>query len=95
MTSPRLKAHAASPPSPAPDPPSAPVINPRAVYGLASAAAVLGLARGTLPREIRLGRLRVAKRAGKYFILGAWLLDWIRGGELTRRTAAAAEGGEG
>ena len=27
----------------------------------------------------------VAKRAGRYFILGRWLIEWIEGGELKRR----------
>jgi hypothetical protein len=70
--------------------PAAPQVAPHvthenAVYGLDSARAALGLAKGCLPREIRLGRLRVAKRAGKYFLLGKWLLAWIESGELRRR----------
>jgi hypothetical protein len=58
------------------------VIEPCAVYGLEEARALLGLSRGTLPREIRLRRLRVSKRAGRYLILGEWLLAWIKGGEV-------------
>jgi hypothetical protein len=27
----------------------------------------------------------VAKRAGRYLILGTWLLEWIEAGELPRR----------
>jgi hypothetical protein len=69
-----------------------PVIRKNAVYTLESARAALGLAKGCLPREIRLGRLRVAKRAGKYLITGCWLMEWIQGGEVTRhRHKAAAE----
>jgi hypothetical protein len=60
------------------------VIVPGAIYSLATAQEALGLAAGTLPREIRLRRLRVSKRAGRYFILGAWLLEWLAGGELQR-----------
>ena len=63
---------------------AAPVIDPRTVYSLDQARHVLGLAKGCLPREIRLGRLRVSKRAGRYLILGAWLLEWIESGELSR-----------
>ena len=63
----------------------APVIHPTAVYSLELARNTLALAKHCLPREIRLGRLRVSKRAGKYLILGAWLLEWIQAGELPRR----------
>jgi len=50
----------------------------------------LELAKNCLPREIRLSRLRVAKRGGKYLILGAWLLEWIEAGELPRRPDTGA-----
>jgi hypothetical protein len=30
--------------------------------------------------------LRIAKRAGKYYILGKWLIEWIEGGEVRRRS---------
>lgn len=66
-------------------------IRPTAVYDLDSARAALALAKGCLPREIRLGRLRASKRAGKYLILGEWLLEWVRTGEVERRPAAAGE----
>jgi hypothetical protein len=65
----------------------APVIRKNAVYNLDQARDTLRLARATLGREIRLGRLRVAKRAGKYLILGSWLLEWIKAGELRRHRA--------
>jgi len=61
------------------------VIVPDAVYTLTTANAALGLARNCLPREIRLGRLRVSRRAGRYFILGRWLLAWIEAGEVVRQ----------
>jgi hypothetical protein len=66
------------------------IIDPRAIYTLESARNALGLAKGCLPREIRLGRLRVAKRAGKYLILGSWLLAWVAEGEVVRRTQVAS-----
>jgi hypothetical protein len=56
------------------------VIHPNAVYTLLTARSALGLAKATLRREIRLRRLRVSKRAGRYYILGEWLLDWLRTG---------------
>jgi hypothetical protein len=77
------------PPPQSPPPPH--VIQPTAVYGLDQARAALGLAKGTLSREIRLGRLRVAQRAGRRFVLGEWLLSWLRAGELPRATPRAAE----
>jgi hypothetical protein len=68
------------------------VIHPDAVYSLESARAALGLARATLRREVRLGRLRVSKRAGRYYLLGAWLLEWLRAGEVRRYLRAAVPG---
>jgi hypothetical protein len=62
-----------------------PVIDPKAVFTIDQARGILRLAKNCLPREIRLGRLRVAKRAGKYLILGQWLLEWVESGELLRR----------
>jgi hypothetical protein len=72
--------------------PAVPVIRPTAVFGLKDAQDVLGLAKSSLPREIRLGRLRAAKRAGKYMILGEWILQWIKAGELPRGGPATGEG---
>jgi hypothetical protein len=63
--------------------PPAPVIDPNAVFGVESAQQALGLRRSTLAREIRLGRLKVSKRGGRYYLLGEWLLDWIRERRLT------------
>jgi hypothetical protein len=60
------------------------VLHPQAVYSFAQARQALGLTKSTLAREVRLKRLRVSKRAGKYFILGIWLLQWIKDGELRR-----------
>jgi hypothetical protein len=65
-------------------------IKPEAVYGLKDAREALGVRPGTLPREIRLGRLRSSKRAGKVFILGEWLLEWLRDGERKRAHHEAA-----
>jgi len=59
-------------------------IMPTAVYDLEAARTALNLTKTTLNRELRLGRLRVAKRAGKYFIVGEWLMQWLQGGEIHR-----------
>jgi hypothetical protein len=64
-------------------------INPAVVYTLASATAALGPAKECLPREVRLGRLQARKRAGRYFILGRWLLDWLATGQPHPRWRAA------
>lgn len=75
------------------------VIEANAVFTLAEARAALGLAKATIGREVRLARLRVSKRGGKYFFLGAWLLEWIEGGEVhrkpRRKPVACAGGCEG
>jgi hypothetical protein len=65
------------------------VVHPRGVYWLDQARAALGLAKGTLSREIRLRRLRVGVRAGKKYVLGAWLLQWLRAGEVRGHGASA------
>ncbi len=59
-------------------------IDPTAVYSVLEAQAALKLKRSTIRRELREGRLRVSKRAGRYFLLGEWLLEWLRGGEIRR-----------
>jgi hypothetical protein len=68
------------------------VIKPTAVYDVEQARAALGLAKGTLGREVRLGRLRVARRAGKTYILGRWLLAWLEAGEVRKPHAAPLNG---
>jgi hypothetical protein len=57
---------------------------------------LLGLPAGTLPREIRLGRLRSAKRAGMRWVKGEWAAQWLEGGEIIkspRREAQAVAAG--
>jgi hypothetical protein len=58
---------------------------PTAVYTPTTLKAALGLRDNTIPREVRADRLRVSKRAGRYFVLGSWVLEWLRGGEVRRR----------
>ena len=60
------------------------VIEHDAAYDLPALQAVLGLGKTTLKREVRVGRLRVAKRAGRYYFLGAWVLEWLAAGEVHR-----------
>jgi hypothetical protein len=60
------------------------IVHPQAVYTPESLKAALGLSKHTVAREVRLGRLRVARRAGKHFILGRWVLSWLESGEVKR-----------
>ena len=60
------------------------IIAAQGVYDLEAARTTLGLKQGTLPREIRMRRLRASKRGGRYYILGQWLLDWLAAGEVHR-----------
>jgi hypothetical protein len=72
-------------------------IRPNAVYDTECLRATLLLTKSNLAREIRLRRLRVAKRAGRYFVLGIWVLQWLRDGELRREpvlTNRLAKGSE-
>jgi hypothetical protein len=59
-------------------------IHPNDVFTLSGARAALRLAKSTFRREVREGRLRVSCRAGRRWLLGSWLLEWLRGGELAR-----------
>jgi hypothetical protein len=80
-----------SPPAAPPPPPF--IVEPNGVYDLAQFRHGLRLAKGTLGREIRLRRLRVAARGGRRFILGKWILEWLEGGEL--RSSAIGHTGNG
>jgi hypothetical protein len=70
-------------------PPGTHVIEPNAVYTLETARQAFGLKKSCLSREVRAGRLRVSKRAGRYFIFGRWLLEWLKAGEVVRKPKAA------
>jgi hypothetical protein len=69
--------------------PAVHVISPHAVYSVEDAIRIFRLRKSTIRREIREGRLRVSRRAGRYFLLGRWLIEWIEGGELRRQPAVA------
>jgi hypothetical protein len=58
------------------------IIHPNAVYDRDAVVLALGLPEGIVDHNIRLGRLRSAKYAGRHFIIGQWLLDWIEAAEL-------------
>jgi hypothetical protein len=60
-------------------------IAPTAVYDTVAVRTMLRLKLSSLRREIREGRLRVSRRCGRNYFLGAWLLAWLAAGELNRR----------
>jgi hypothetical protein len=66
-------------------------IRRHSVYTLPALQVALGLAKSTLSREIRLSRLKVSKRAGKYFVLGQWVLRWLADGAVQRHSAAVTK----
>lgn len=70
-------------------------IEQTAVYDLATAREALDLAETTLPRAIRRGQLRASRRAGKYLILGQWLLDWIAAGRSGETATGRDRGKQG
>ncbi len=67
------------------------VIEPRGVYRPADLVRGLGLAKTTISREIRRGRLRVTRRGGKYFVMGTWAIQWLEAGEVHRRERAEVQ----
>jgi hypothetical protein len=72
---------------PAASPVAVHTVAPTAVYFVDTFEQLFRLTRSTVRREVREGRLRIAKRAGRYYLLGEWILEWLRGGELPRRRA--------
>ena len=72
-------------PQETPPPQSVHIVHQHAIYTIASLTAALRLRPGSLPREIRKGRLRVHKRVGKYFILGVDVLEWLRSGSTQKK----------
>jgi hypothetical protein len=70
---------------------SIPEIRPTQIFTIASLTELLSLKAGTVPRELRLGRLKYAKRAGRCMILGRWIIEWIEGG-LVRKANVETNG---
>jgi hypothetical protein len=52
------------------------------VYTVEDLRRVFGLKPSSVRREVRLGRLRIAKRCGRYYCLGQWVRQWIESAEL-------------
>ena len=58
------------------------MIYPSAVYTVDDLRRIFGLKATSVRREVRLRRLRISKRCGRYYCLGQWVLEWIENGEL-------------
>jgi hypothetical protein len=82
-------------PAAVPDAPAVHVVEANAVYLVEDAIRLFRLKKSTIRREIREGRLRVSKRAGRHYLLGEWLLEWFRAGELPRRSGRRNGDGRG
>jgi hypothetical protein len=67
-----------------------PIIDPHAVFTLESLRVTLGLRDGSLPREIRQGRLKAHRRCGRYFILGSDVIAWLRSNQPTLERSGMA-----
>jgi hypothetical protein len=65
------------------------IIHPNAVFSIRSLTAALELKASTLSREMRLHRLRYARRGGKTYFVGSWILQWLADGEVTSAEPAA------
>jgi hypothetical protein len=57
------------------------VIHPDAVYTLASLRQ-LHVTASLIRSERRAGRFRLARRGGRYYVLGRWILEWLESGEV-------------
>lgn len=85
-------APAVAPPTP-PTPPPPHVIHPDAVYLREDFRRVFQVRASTLRREVREGRLRISKRAGRYYLLGRWIIEWLEAGEVGRKRYHAEANG--
>jgi hypothetical protein len=61
------------------------IIHATAIYTVEDLRCIFGLKTSSVRREVRLGRLRIARRCGRYYCLGKWVLQWIGDGELIPR----------
>src|SRR5262245_53390018 len=66
------------------------IIHATAVYTVEDLRRFFKLKSTSVRREVRLGHLRIAKRCGRYFCLGQWVLQWLDEGQL-RSTSAPNE----
>jgi hypothetical protein len=66
------------------------VAAPHTIFVTDDLVAGLRVRRSTIRREIKAGRLRVSKRAGRYYFRAEWVDDWIAAGEVCPRAPRAA-----
>jgi hypothetical protein len=80
-------------PAPKAEPPSQPhIVHENAVYSIEEFRQLFRLKQSTVRREVKLGRLRIAKRAGRYFLLGRWILHWLETAPGGRKATPASNG---
>jgi hypothetical protein len=62
-------------------------VHPTAVYFVDTFRKLFRLKESSLRREVREGRLRIAKRCNRYYLLGRWILEWLESAEVKRNGA--------
>jgi len=70
---------------------AAPVIEPLAPYRRHQVAQLLGMPLAGVRAAIKSEGLRRSRRRGRDYILGEWLLEWIKAGEVVRPAVKATE----
>lgn len=55
------------------------IVDPHAIFTVAELRELFGLRDGSIPREIRKGRLKAHRVCGRYFITGPDVMRWVRG----------------
>jgi hypothetical protein len=78
----RRRATAIAEPQATPAPMAPFVLDPNAILFPDQFRQLFRLRADTLRREVRLGRLKVHKRGGRYYLIGSDVMAWIRGGEV-------------
>lgn len=63
----------------------APIVDPNAVYTAAQLRQLLGLKASSIRTAWRKQGLVVARRCGRIFVRGQWVLDWLEGGRVAPR----------
>jgi len=64
------------------------LVYPNAVYTVEDLRRLFGLKASSVRREVRLRRLRFARRCGRNFFLGEWVLQWLKEGEVKAQTTS-------
>jgi hypothetical protein len=69
-----------------------PTIDPHMVFTVQTLMRTLGLKEGSIPREIRQGRLKAHRRCGRYFILGSDVITWLTSNQPTPQRSGMTAG---